>query len=61
VQQAAFDPFGGPGAVALAVDAGERLEGDLAIRAQVVVLAAQPRMVARIERPMSKAKMREPR
>ena len=41
VQQPAFDPFSSPGAVALAVDARERLEGDFAIRAQVVVLAAQ--------------------
>ncbi|KWT79668.1 hypothetical protein APY03_5068 [Variovorax sp. WDL1] len=41
VQQAAFDPFGGPGAVALTVDAREWLEGDFAIRAQVVVFAAQ--------------------
>jgi hypothetical protein len=42
MQQTAFDPFGGPGAVAFAVNAGERLEGDFAVRAQVVVLAAKP-------------------
>lgn len=42
MQQAAFDPFGRPGAVAFTVDTGKRLESDFAIRAQVVVLAAQP-------------------
>lgn len=60
VQQPTFHPFGGPGAVALLVDMGERLEGDPAIGTEVVVLTPRPRMVARIERPMSKAKMREP-
>ncbi len=40
--QAPFDPFGGPGAVALAVDAGERLKRDLAIHPEVVVLTTQP-------------------
>ncbi|KWT98633.1 hypothetical protein APY03_0275 [Variovorax sp. WDL1] len=42
MQQAAFDPFGRPGAVAFAVDACQWLEGDFAIRPEVVVLAAQP-------------------
>ncbi len=42
VQQAAFQPFGGPGAVALLIDAGQRLESNCAIVAQVVVLTAQP-------------------
>ncbi|MNV33874.1 hypothetical protein D3C71_1252640 [compost metagenome] len=41
MQQATFHPFRGPGAVALMVDAGERLERDATIGAQVVVLAAQ--------------------
>src|SRR3546814_4459937 len=42
LQQAAFDPFGRPGAGALAVDACQGLEGNFAIRPEVVVLAAQP-------------------
>ncbi len=41
VQQAAFHPFGGPGAVAALVDACQRLKGDPAIGTQVVVFAAQ--------------------
>ena len=40
-QHPAFEPFGGPGAVALLVDARERLERDVAVRAEIVVLAAQ--------------------
>jgi len=40
VQHPAFQPFGGPSAVAFLVDARQRLERDVAIRAQVVVLAA---------------------
>ena len=42
MQQPAFHPFGRPGAIAIAVDARERLERDAAIDTQVVVLAAQP-------------------
>ncbi len=41
VQQTAFDPFGRPGAVAVAVDSRERLERDTAIDAEVVMLATQ--------------------
>ena len=60
VQQPALHPFGGPGAVALVGYSREWLEGDAAIGTEVVVLTARP-MVARIERPMSKAKIREPK
>lgn len=60
VQQPAFDPFSSPGAVALAVDARERLEGDFAIRAQVVVLATEaedggPHGAAHVEREDARA------
>lgn len=42
MQQAAFHPFGGPGAVALLVDASQWLEGNRPVVAQVVMLAAEP-------------------
>src|SRR3546814_9762960 len=42
MQQPAFHPLGRPGAIAIALDARERLERDAAIDTQVVVLAAQP-------------------
>ncbi|MDT4839931.1 hypothetical protein FQZ97_737350 [compost metagenome] len=42
MRQATLHPLGRPGAVARLVDARERLEGDRAIGAQVIVLAAQP-------------------
>ncbi len=41
VQQSAFDPFGGPGAITLLVDACERLECDRTVGAEVVILTAQ--------------------
>jgi hypothetical protein len=42
MDQPTFDPFGAPGAVALLIDAGQGLEGDLAIDPQVIVLTAKP-------------------
>ncbi len=41
MNQASFDPLGRPGAVAVLVDAGQRLEGDSTVCAQVVVLATE--------------------
>ncbi|MNV83943.1 hypothetical protein D3C71_1777830 [compost metagenome] len=41
LQQASLQPLGGPGAIAGLVDACQRLEGQVAIAAQIVVLAAQ--------------------
>ncbi|MCY1365431.1 hypothetical protein D9M69_522760 [compost metagenome] len=41
VQQASLQPLGGPGSVSRLIDVRERLEGQVAIAAEIVVLATQ--------------------
>ena len=62
LQQARLQPLGGPGAVAGLIDARQRLEGQVAIAAQVVVLAAQaqhrrPQRAAHVEEEQTRTRV----